>query len=73
MTTIPPCATRCGLVESLLAELARARGVSVDVMRVGHGLDLPQRPDLVEIPDKAGTLLARTQPQNPVRHEETTA
>lgn len=63
--TVQPCAPDCELVAMLLREIARARGVTVDVIRVGHGLD--------PIPDKSGTLCALTQPHSPVRHEETTA
>lgn len=36
--TVPPCAAACGLVDVLLGELARARGVTVDVIRITHGL-----------------------------------
>ena len=39
MPTIPACAGDCWFVAMLLAEVARLTGTSVDVQRVGHGLD----------------------------------
>ena len=39
MTTVQPCAKRCGFVAMLLTELSVARGTSENVQRVTHGLD----------------------------------
>lgn len=36
--TVPACAPERGLVDLLLGELARGRGVTVDVIRITHGL-----------------------------------
>lgn len=34
----PACAARCGLVATLVLELARATGAPEQVVRLGHGL-----------------------------------
>jgi hypothetical protein len=61
VTRIEPCAHDCEPVTSLIRDLARAKGTTEQTERVCQGLH--------SVPDKSGTLLARTQPARLVPDE----
>jgi hypothetical protein len=66
VTTVPACAARCPLVALLLNDASRARGVSIAVVRVTHGLPAVT-PDLT--PEEVNQMTELLTPQRPQPRE----